>query len=112
MPYEFSQDGYRQFSEAIVAANGDQATLTTLLADMQDTFNDNIGKLTKLDTDNKSITAENERLRNANMELFLRIGTQAEPGGDGKGTGTSQEGDTISTADYMENYFKKLEEKK
>ena len=107
MAYEFTQDGYRAFSQAIIDANGDQATITSILADMQDTYNDTIGVVTKLAEDNKTITAENERLRNANMDLFLRIGTAKE---DIQNNSPAPE-KSISTAEYMENYFKKLEEK-
>lgn len=110
MAYEFTQEGFRTFSEALVNANGDQATVTSVLADMQDTFNDNIGKLTALTQENESIKAENERLRNANMDLFLRIGTQKEEIEKGK-PASVQESVTMTTADYMENYFKKMEEK-
>ena len=41
--YEFTQDSFRQFSEDIIAAGGDQATLTTILSQMQDVIVDNIG---------------------------------------------------------------------
>ena len=107
MAYEFTQEGFRTFSEALVEAKGDQATVTSILADMQDTFNDNIGKLTAITQKNEAIKAENERLRSANMDLFLRIGTSKE---EIQGESPAQE-KSVSTAEYMENYFKKLEEK-
>lgn len=109
MPYEFTQDGYRDFSEKVIAAGGDQATLTTLLADMQNTYNDNIGLLTKLTKDNESIKAENERLRAANMDLFLRIGTENEKARIEGGKVPPEQEKSVSTAKYMENYFSKLE---
>lgn len=113
MPYEFTQDGYREFSQAIIDAKGDQATITSILADMQDTVTDNIGKLMKLTQDTEAVTAENERLRNANMELFLRIGSQGtEPGGGDKTKPGGDEEKPVSTAEYMEQYFNKMEEKK
>ena len=104
MPYEFTQEGFRDFSQKIIDAKGDQATVTSILAEMQDTFNDNIGRLTKLESDNQSITAENERLRNANMDLFLRIGATQESVTKGQPTPTQEK--PMSTAEYMENYFK------
>lgn len=107
MPYEFTQDGYRDFSEKIIAAGGDQATVTSILADMQDTVNDNIGKLTKLTEDNKTITAENERLRNANMDLFLRIGSQSPEGGAGGQEGNQGDDKPITISEYMDKLFNK-----
>ena len=77
MAYEFTQDSFRQFSEEVISAGGDQATLTTLLSQMQDVIIDNIGKMEQLTQNNENVTKENERLKSANMDLFLRIGSQA-----------------------------------
>ena len=107
MPYEFTQDGYRDFSEKIIAAGGDQATVTSILADMQDTINDNIGKLTKLTEDNKTITAENDRLRNANMDLFLRIGSQNPEGGAGGQNQMQEDTKPVTISEYMDSLFNK-----
>lgn len=108
MPYEFTQDAFRQFTADVIAANGDQATLTTILADMQDTAFNSMGQIESLNKDKNTLTQENERLRNANMELFLKIGDQAQkPQEDGK----PKEKEPESTRDYMEKYFNKLEGK-
>lgn len=107
MPYEFTQDSYREFSEAILGANGDQATLTVLLSDMQDTFNQGIADLTATRETNDSVSKENERLKQSNMDLFLRLGTPESPNQQ------QQEPEKpLSTAEYMEQYFKRVESKK
>lgn len=106
MPYEFTQDAYRQFSEAILGANGDQATLTTILSDMQDTFNRGIADLAATTETNGNVTKENERLKQANMDLFLRLGTPQEPNKP-----QPEPEKPMSTKEYMEHYFEKLDAK-
>lgn len=108
MAYDFTQEGFRKFSEDLIAAKGDQATVTSLLADMQDTFNDNIGALANTNKTNEDLTAENKRLKDANMELFLRIGTQREEINSQR----HEEEKPMSTKDYMSKYFESLEAKK
>lgn len=107
MAYEFTQDSYRQFSEAIIQANGDQATLTTILSDMQDTFTKSIADLAATTKLNEDIGKENDRLKQANMDLFLRIGTPQEPNAP-KGEPEKP----MSTKDYMASYFEKLDNAK
>lgn len=103
MPYEFTQDGFKSFTDAVLAANGDQATLTTILADMQDTFTDGIGRVTKAEADRDTANAERERLKNANMELFLRIGSMQET----KPSDELKPKPPMSTTDYMQSFFDK-----
>lgn len=107
MPYDFTQDSFRQFNDDIIKAGGDQATVTTILADMQDTVFNNIGIMENLNKDKETLTKENERLRQANMDLFLRIGQQATAPEPSK----QQEQETMSTSEYMEKYFEKMEGK-
>lgn len=111
MPYEFTQEAFQQFSQDVIAANGDQATLTSLLADMQGTFTDNIGIAAKQTKDLETLNAEADRLRKANMDLFLRVGTQAEqnnkPSDDGQGAG----GNSLTVEEYMSKIFDKQEDK-
>lgn len=104
MPYDFTQDGFRQFSEAVIAAGGDQATLTTILADMQTTYEANIGNLANASKTIEDTSKENERLRKANMDLFLRIGADPK-----EKPAQTQEPETppMDCAQYMEKYFEK-----
>lgn len=113
MPYEFTPESFNKFSEDIIKAGGDQATVTSLLADMQATFTAGVAKDIANAESLKTVTAENERLRNANMDLFLRVGSQAvssikkesveEPEGDEK---------PLTTSGYMNDYFARLEANK
>lgn len=107
MAYEFTQDAYREFSQAIIDAKGDQATITSVLADMQDTFNDNIGLLATTRKDNEGLTAENKRLKDANMDLFLRIGAQKEEINNQTG-GREEPPKEQNVDEYMQRYFEKL----
>lgn len=107
MPYEFTADAFRKFTEDVLQANGDQATLTTIMSDMQDTVTAAIAK----DIDNaktvETVTAENERLKKANMDLFLRVGSQMNSVSDKKQEEPQPE--TTSTKDYMNSYFARLD---
>lgn len=104
MAYEFTQDSFRQFSEEVISAGGDQATLTTLLSQMQDVIIDNIGKMEQLTQNNESVTKENERLKSANMDLFLRIGSQAEVI-ENKAKETTKE-EPVGVDDFLKNIYK------
>lgn len=109
MPYEFTPEGYNQFSQDILKAEGDQAIITTLLADMQGTVTDAIARDIAGTKTVEDVTAQNARLKEANMNLFLRLGEKA------KGEETSQKDDDppppVSTRDYMNAYFDKLDKK-
>lgn len=109
MAYEFTVDSYRTFSDDIINANGDQATITSRLADMQDAFTNSIGRLTKAEQDAESLKQENERLRQANLDLFLRIGESAKPSTSNQ----PADEDVVEGVDeYMNKFFDKLEGKK
>ena len=103
--YEFTQDSFRQFSEDIIAAGGDQATLTTLLSQMQGVIVDNIGLLEKTKQSADTISKENERLKSANMDLFLRIGAQAEAKGTAQ-QNNNQQTEPVGVDDYLKNLLK------
>ena len=109
MPFEFTDEGWRQFSEQILAANGDQATLTSVLSDMGDTFMTGINTNNTTQNENESIKAENQRLKDANMSLFLRVGEQQS----GKGTKDkdpepAEHGHAVDG--FLANLFKKDDE--
>lgn len=118
MPYEFTQEDYSKFSQDIINAGGDQATLTSVLADMSGTVVDAIAKAS-VDTQKlNDITAENERLKSANMELFLRVGAKDSEklAGTNKGqandeTPAEDDGRT-PTQSYMERFFASLDNNK
>lgn len=110
MPFELTPEGYQDFSTKILEAEGDQATLTSLLADMQTTFTDAIAKDASNTEKVTTVEAENERLRKANMDLFLRVGSQMNKGGE-SGQQQEPEKKVQSTKDYMNSYFEKLDNK-
>lgn len=103
MPFDFTQDAFRDFSDQVLKAEGDQATLTSLLADMQGTYTEQLALAAKQTQDMEKINAENERLKATNMELFLMVGANKQQ--------TTQPQDPepdkdMDTAAYMEKYFK------
>ena len=76
MPYAFTPDDYSRFQEDIIQAGGDQASLTTILSDFQGTFLESKAVVDSTQADMERLTAENQRLKDANMTLFLRVGEQ------------------------------------
>lgn len=107
MPYEFTAESFSKFTEDILQAGGDQATLTTLLADMQGTVTEAIAKDIAGTEKVNTVTAENERLKKANMDLFLRVGSAAMKTEEEKKT--EEEAEQIDTAQYMQKYFNSLD---
>lgn len=109
MPYDFTADSFKKFQEDVIKAEGDQATLTTLLADMQGTFVEAIAKDATMTDKVSVVTAENERLRNANMELFLRVGQKAADDAGVSGRNQEPEEPAVGVHDFLKSYFDKEE---
>ena len=106
MPYSFTVEDFNKFSQDIIAAGGDQASLTSLLADMGGTFTEAVAKDMATGEKLTTVTAENERLKTANMDLFLRVGTKVaeEAGVLPK---VEDEKPKQGVADFMNCYFDK-----
>ena len=111
MPYSFTAEDFNKFSEDIIKAEGDQATLTSLLADMNGTITEAIAKDIANAEKVTTVTAENDRLRKANMDLFLRVGQVAESPSKPK-QDEVEKPDIPATQSYMESYFEKLDKAK
>lgn len=105
MPFSFTQEDFRDFSDKVLQAEGDQATLTSLLADMQGTYVDQLALHTKQEDEMKQIKEENERLKATNMELFLRVGQSVQE--KQSQSSTEPDEDEMDVEKYMENYYKK-----
>lgn len=110
MPYEFTAEDWSKFTNDIISANGDQATLTTILADMGDTI---VTSRTALDESRNAetrIKEENERLKSANMQLFLRVGEQ-DTGSKQKESYQPPDAETGHSLDtYLDNLFNRKDE--
>ena len=107
MPYVFTAEDFNKFSEDIIKAGGDQATLTTLLADMNTTVTEAIAKAVTDAEQVATVTAENERLKKANMDLFLRVGSQATGADNNKPAEPDEK--PMDTSAYMRQYFNALD---
>lgn len=104
MAYEFTVEDFNKFTNDIVGANGDQAQISTLLADMQSTLVEAVGMNTKLQGDNEQMKAENERLKNANMDLMYRLGEKAVNDTNQK----KQEKEELPRGENVNNYLDNL----
>lgn len=105
MPFEFTSDAWKDFTDQILAAGGDQATLTSVLTDMGDTFTTAINTNQQTQENADRITKENERLKEANMSLFLRIGEQRKEkdGGQPHNQEPGEKGHNVDQ--YLETLF-------
>jgi len=54
----------------------DQAKVSTLLAELTEHNDDAVGEVTTSKTTAEKLTSDNEKLRQANMSLFLKVGEQ------------------------------------
>lgn len=110
MPYAFTPDDYSKFQTAVLEAGGDQATLTSILSDFQDTFTSSFAQVNTVNADIARITAENQRLKQTNMELFQRVGTPlraVEP----KEEEEPPESKYKNVDEYMQSLFSSLDKK-
>ena len=57
----------------------DEATRRTLLTEISDDVSNVYDRAEKLETENQSYIDANERLREANMKLFLQVGEDRKP---------------------------------
>lgn len=109
MPYEFNEENWRKFSEDILAAGGDQATLTSVLADMGDTFITGVNTAEQTRSENESVRQENARLKDANMNLFLRVGEQQALKDKDKQDKVKDTEHGHAVDSYLDNLFKEKE---
>ena len=107
MSFEFTTDAWSDFTRQVLEAKGDQATLTTILSDMQDTCTTGITTQEELDKTNKSLKEENGRLKEANMSLFLRVGEQKKDSQEPEKSGEPKPGEEGHAVDkFLENLYK------
>ena len=110
MPSAFTPEDYSRFQSAILEAEGDQATLTSILSDFQDTFTASFAQVNSMSADNSRILAENQRLKQTNLELFQRIGTplQQIPKTEPE---EPPESKYKNVDEYMQDFFSTLDKK-
>lgn len=107
MSFDFTTDSWSDFTKQVIESKGDQATLTTLLSDMQDTFTTGITTQTELDKTNKSLKEENGRLKEANMALFLRVGEHKKDSQEPEKSGEPKPGEEGHAVDkFLDNLYK------
>lgn len=72
----------QEFIDRITAIGSceDESERRELLASLRDDATADYDRLATLTTNNESLTSDNEKLRDANMKLFLRLGNQKEEG--------------------------------
>ena len=110
MPYAFTPEDYSKFQTEILEAGGDQATLTSILSDFQDTFAASFAQVNTVNADNARITAENQRLKQVNMDLFQRVGTPIQKI-DPPAPEEPEESKYKNVDEYMQAYFTTLDKK-
>jgi hypothetical protein len=69
----------------ILANLSDQAKVSTILAELTEDYDKEAAEKTTVKTTAEKLTADNEKLRQANMNLFLKVG-ETKPADDKKQT--------------------------
>jgi FtsZ-binding cell division protein ZapB len=67
---------FKAKTEEILANLTDQAKVSTLLTELTEHNDDAVTEVTTATQTAEKLTADNEKLRSANMNLFLKIGDQ------------------------------------
>lgn len=67
----------------IISNLSDQAKVSTLLAELTEHNDDAVVEITNATSTATKLTADNEKLRQANLDLFLKVGAQ-KPADDKK----------------------------
>lgn len=106
MPYEFNPESFTAFTSDILAANGDQATITDHIGEMADVITSAYAEMTKVREEMKSVELERDRLKDTNSRLIMRVGAFSENSVDARPPVSEK----ISVRDYMDEYFKTHDE--
>lgn len=92
---------WRSFSDELLTAREDQAGYTQVMARIGDAIAKDIADITSTKSERDRFAEENEKLRKANMELFLRVGeSQGFTGGNKK------EEETKDLDSFLKDYLK------
>lgn len=85
-----TREEHAELMRNILAANGDQAKLSTLLTQVSEDYGKILTEDETLKGENETVKKDNENLKNANMQLFLKIPSEPpkkdEPPADEKRT--------------------------
>lgn len=82
---------FTDLSREIIQANGDQGKITALLTQLQDGYAALFATHASVSKENETLTGENQKLKEYNLELFMqhgeslrhnREGSKEEPKGD------------------------------
>lgn len=106
MPYEFSPESFTTFTSDILAANGDQATITDHIGEMADVITSAYAEINRIKDEMKTLESERDRLKDTNSRLILRVGAFSDNVVD-KGSYSPEK---ISVRDYMDEYFRTHDE--
>lgn len=106
MAYEFSPESFTTFTSDILAANGDQATITDHIGEMADVITSAYAEINRIKDDMKTLESERDRLKDTNSRLILRVGAFSDNAVDARPPVSEK----ISVRDYMDEYFRTHDE--
>ena len=114
MPYEFTQDDFMKFQQAVLEAGGDQASLTGILTDFQDTMISAMGIVENAVQENAQLKDENSRLEKSNKDLFFRVGetVRQQQAQESRGFGLAEAPEAQTVAEYLDAWFEARKERK
>lgn len=94
-------DAFQDISRQIIAANGDQGQITALLTQLQDGYTNLFATHTETSKNNEVLSQENTKLKEYNLELFMRQGQRMKEETQTGKTPEKTRAETITTADLF-----------
>ena len=98
---------WQEMTRNIVAAAGDQAALTALVTQADTAMSEAMADFAAADKERTELKEENEALRKANMEFFIRLTDHSSS--SGSDTGTGERGKSDAETITIKDLFKKEE---
>ena len=93
-------EAWQEMTRNIVAAGADQAALTAIVTQADEAMSEVMREYTDADKERSRLREENEALRKANMDFFLRITEKQDTGKQGSEPGVS-DAEKITIADLF-----------
>jgi len=72
-------EDFTKKTNEILASHTEQGRVSELLAEILTDYTSTVADVEKLNSDVKTVNESNEKLRNANMNLFLQLGGKSQP---------------------------------
>lgn len=73
-----SRDEFNQFTQEIALGTSDEARISSILCDIHEAYDEALSEIENIVQKNKELEASNSSLKEANYNLFLKIGQKSQ----------------------------------